>query len=1033
MNYKTNSKKRVAALILSAIMILSISFSAFSMDYDYGYTFIESLGAFPKDVLPEDNITKGEFAYIIARTLFKDIADVYDGSPFVDVSREHKYASEISLLKSLKAINGDSYGNFYPELEITPVQAATMLVNTLGYAQYAEAQGGYPTGYLYVAKLCGITKSLEFSENTLTLTEAAKMVYNSLFANVVVVDKITDDEILYNVEAGVSAMAKYLNIEKVDAVIISDGMTAVTGSVAGDNQVKLKDYSTGEVYTLECENPLVSDYLGMRIDGYVHTDRITGENKLVHFEKKQTVNVTEILSDDIIATRTGSIEYEVDKTSGKTKTVNFSSDGATVMFNGVKTAVYSPSDLKPSSGKVRLVDNNGDNRAEYVFVYEYTGLVIVDRVSTTDEFVGSKLRAMDNIDYSESSNSKFFIMKDGEAISFEALKQNDVINVAKSDKAVDGKSLYYLFVSSESLNGKITSSEPGNMILYVDDVEYKVSAKYKEYKPSLFTMLSANTAITAYIDNDGKIAYIDGGRAEGTYYYIVNLYSETSFEGDVKLRLFTDLAAFSDPVVSKNVRIDGKGLDGKLMNGSSATMFNEIKELLSVRPDGTIDYMTAEKAAAYNKTMTNINPRPAKIKFNAKGEVISIDTDAINTTAAEDNLDKATLKPGRRDLRRSRFNNTLGTPDGSYYITTDTVVLKVPDIDRYGIHSVNKNLYINTYEQELSDINNYKVMRIDQNEFASGGSGYVYFDIQGYDIDPDTGTAGLAIVRGFTEYMGYVNAPLAVFDRMTKVYDEKLQTQTHKIYYYVNGVETSAMIDENRLHPYVRNVLFGGEQITAVSGSGLSEIASETATIKPLQHGDLMGIHVDAEGYVAGAWKDIEIADINSAYSSSNRSVLPAGPYRLGKTDNSAIFQPAKSGTAIDISGSYSMLLGIVKSVSGTAADVMIPCTINATYGTEYGVPLGEIYNDNTLIYNRIWLLENSTRYTLLEETECRSHIDGKCKFRIGEGNINDIKAVDSFATESEGIAGASRLYTYSPYAANAYVIIMNLNPNHDR
>ena len=49
---------------------------------------------------------------------------------------------------------------FDPDANVTYVQAQKMLVSAIGYETYAQAQGGWPTGYKTYAASLDITKGI---------------------------------------------------------------------------------------------------------------------------------------------------------------------------------------------------------------------------------------------------------------------------------------------------------------------------------------------------------------------------------------------------------------------------------------------------------------------------------------------------------------------------------------------------------------------------------------------------------------------------------------------------------------------------------------------------------------------------------------------------------------------------------------------------------------------------------------------------------------------------------------------------------
>ena len=63
-----------------------------------------------------------------------------------DVNQEHWASGYITALYRQGIVNGDENGNFNPENNVTYIETAKMIVNSLGYSVLAEDAGGYPSG-----------------------------------------------------------------------------------------------------------------------------------------------------------------------------------------------------------------------------------------------------------------------------------------------------------------------------------------------------------------------------------------------------------------------------------------------------------------------------------------------------------------------------------------------------------------------------------------------------------------------------------------------------------------------------------------------------------------------------------------------------------------------------------------------------------------------------------------------------------------------------------------------------------------------
>lgn len=130
---------------------------------------------------PDNNITRAEFAKII--TIAMRIENIMPSGEelFNDISDDSWYKDYVYVAKTAGIINGTSDITFEPEENITYEQAIKMIAAALGYNEEAQARGGYPEGYLDIAKDLGITDNMYF-ENTAFATrgDIAMMTYKAL-------------------------------------------------------------------------------------------------------------------------------------------------------------------------------------------------------------------------------------------------------------------------------------------------------------------------------------------------------------------------------------------------------------------------------------------------------------------------------------------------------------------------------------------------------------------------------------------------------------------------------------------------------------------------------------------------------------------------------------------------------------------------------------------------------------------------------------------------------------------------------------
>ena len=184
--------KKIISLILALTFIFTyptfslaedVASSDISFSSDYG--LLSTLGIMDVD---ETNyniaLTRQEFAKIIFKLITNSdlYTEDYTYSSYPDVT-DLEYIGYVNEMVRLKVINGYSDGTFRPYNEITLTEAVTFIIRAIGYDIKAEANGGYPTGYLQEARNAGLLKGVTInSDETLTFLDCGRLIKNTLLA-----------------------------------------------------------------------------------------------------------------------------------------------------------------------------------------------------------------------------------------------------------------------------------------------------------------------------------------------------------------------------------------------------------------------------------------------------------------------------------------------------------------------------------------------------------------------------------------------------------------------------------------------------------------------------------------------------------------------------------------------------------------------------------------------------------------------------------------------------------------------------------
>ncbi|MBE7026357.1 MAG: S-layer homology domain-containing protein [Ruminococcaceae bacterium] len=160
--------KKVLALVLACVMVFGTVAVAGSVYpdvaddaiYAESVKTLSALGIIKGDengnFNPDNTVTRAEMAKILCTMLGTgEIAQA--NTIFSDVPSSHWASGYVNYAQQYGAIAGYGDGTFGPEDPVTYEQVVKLIMVALGYTTKAEENGGYPTGYLYVAADAEVT------------------------------------------------------------------------------------------------------------------------------------------------------------------------------------------------------------------------------------------------------------------------------------------------------------------------------------------------------------------------------------------------------------------------------------------------------------------------------------------------------------------------------------------------------------------------------------------------------------------------------------------------------------------------------------------------------------------------------------------------------------------------------------------------------------------------------------------------------------------------------------------------------------
>lgn len=385
---------------------------------------------------------------------------------FSDVPSDSEYAEAIKFLSENGIMNGVGDGEFEPYEYIKNIDAITVLVRALGYANIAELEGGYPNGYLKMARQAGLSVGSADYEAALRRSGMVLLLYDALIADYT--DPVAFDSegyIQYKTKQGILNQTQ--NVKFGRGRIIATGASglnmASTGLAVNEVSIEGKTFKVGDT--------IATSLLGYECEYFYEENGETGILRAI-----VPVDETEILKisskiDEIHTITNSDITY-TKAGENKKKTININAD-TSIIYNGVAiedeiiTTVDSVLNGTDFIGFIRYIENSDGSTV--VFIEEYRDYVIESM-----DIARGIINGKGDVTALEFKDDDLIIVKDPEMNDLDPKKLaiDNVITVYSS-KNKTGKKLVRIYVSEETLSGKVNKIENGD--IYINDEIYTIS------------------------------------------------------------------------------------------------------------------------------------------------------------------------------------------------------------------------------------------------------------------------------------------------------------------------------------------------------------------------------------------------------------------------------------------------------------------------------------------------------------------------------------------------------------------------------
>lgn len=148
------------------------------------YAVLKAFGILEEEADMNETVSRGEMAQLLINTWHRknETWTAKPGMAFADVLPEHPYYNAIHVARELNCVAGFGDGTFRPDEAVTAEQAVKLVVAMLGYTPVAEANGGYPVGYIQTSAQIGLTEGFTMkSDAPITRDAAAQLLEKALY------------------------------------------------------------------------------------------------------------------------------------------------------------------------------------------------------------------------------------------------------------------------------------------------------------------------------------------------------------------------------------------------------------------------------------------------------------------------------------------------------------------------------------------------------------------------------------------------------------------------------------------------------------------------------------------------------------------------------------------------------------------------------------------------------------------------------------------------------------------------------------
>ena len=954
-----NLKKVISSV--AALTMVASSVAAFAVDFPD----VESTASYAQavqelsalDVIsgyddgtfgPDKLVTRAEITKMIVDALAeRSSAEAStESTKFADVSADHWAKGYINQGVANGFIAGMSDTEFDPDANVTYVQAQKMLVSAIGYETYAQAQGGWPTGYKTYAASLDITKGISGITDSTELTRAqvAQMIDNAMDAPLCVIaswktewngSKTPNLEVRDGKEG---RAYETLFTEKHDAYKVYGRVTETskTGSVDTDKvtfQVEKADNFDDE--EVKADSPVSEDmYIGdSKADNYLRTysQALIQKNDDDEFTilsiaaaaANKSVTVASEDFDENKSTDEALYFFPAGTTKGSTKYQLDTTNGVTIYINGVESS-KSIAELrdyldKNETASVTLQKEtetgSTSTSAKYntIMVSSYVTAIVdevIDKTNETSVNFDTYSQAKMTVN-KDDDNYTYSFKLDGKDIEAKDLQQNDVLNISyDTTGSFKDSSFYDVIVTRNVVDGvKCTSINDSKGEYTIGGTKYKAAE-------GMDIDVETSTEYSLYLDHFGRIAKAVENSVSKNYGVLKNIYKKAG--GDYMAQIITKKGT------EEEYKVDSDKVNEYATYLKYATFYSDAKK------ENKIDTTTKDwqsKVVAFDEPKYSTS-QPKSVAYPEQVVEYSVSSSSNKITIKNGGV----IAPTAADAEYKESGNKIG----SVKMADSTVILDLSEVDTKDSYSV------------VSSLND--------------GSNYVAY---GYDKSKSDNTYRFVIITEGTSSVFNSETQLAIFNG-SEVIDKDGDKTAYNL--VVNGEEKQFVLDDDVV-------------ITGNAGKTVAEDAFD--------EGDVLVYATNSEGYIS------RIYSVFAAQNVLNGSSFEDFRTNAFKKQSSVLADTKFADLLSDDDNDVNVVFGPVVDKSGSNITIgTVTTNAEGKYVVNYDEGL-EVNYSNAKIYTYDFAARSDNSRVLLDEGIASTPDVKDAKTTVGGQDILNLEHED--------------------------------------